>query len=100
MDRVGTDAFLFGEEFRQNNGANVVCNYDPETMEIYWTIPGREEPILDEDGNVDESAGVIENLPARINNKALILNILKENFIVLKLKKNFIMNLIFTMDKN
>ena len=41
-------------------------------MEIYWTIPGREEPILDEDGNVDESAGVIETLPARINNKALI----------------------------
>ncbi len=72
LDRVSSDNFIFGEEFAQNNGANVVCNYDPKSKEIYWTIPGKREPILDENGEIDEDAGYIETLPARMNNKALI----------------------------
>ena len=70
---------MFGEEFARNNGANVVCNYDPKSKEIYWTIPDRQESILNDDGSVDEDAGYIDFLGARMNNKALIESQLNPN---------------------
>ena len=72
LDRLENTNFVFGEEFANNGGKNVRCNYDPKTREIYWTIPGTKEAILDENGEIDEDAGYIETLPARMNNQQLI----------------------------
>jgi hypothetical protein len=37
-DRVSTTNYAFGEEMANNGGRNVKCNFDPETLEIYWTL--------------------------------------------------------------
>jgi len=50
LDRLESTNFKFGEEFANNGGKNVKCNYDPKTKEIYWTIPDSdytEEDLMD-----------------------------------------------------
>lgn len=83
-DRVSTTNYAFGEEFANNGGRNVKCNFDPETLEIYWTLDeqveledGRAVPIR---GAQDPTTGkYLGGKQYRINNAELIKSQLDPN---------------------